>query len=163
MKGGRNTMASKTVKLCVALQTGKRKKTVAHEQATKQHHKTNRDMYDGQSKIYKKKAEEIAENAVNEAPEKPDVKKVRVIATEHIKEYAKVISDLFDSSATIDFGNCVAKADVIVNDVVLIKDAPVPFLLFLDKEIDKIRTFFEALPELDNAENWSLDVNSNIY
>lgn len=41
---------------------------------------------------------------------------------------------MFDVVATQDFANCQAKADVMVEGRVLIKDAPVTHLLFLEKQ-----------------------------
>jgi hypothetical protein len=71
--------------------------------------------------------------------------------------------DLFDITATKDFGNARAKADVVFNGEVLIKDAPIPYLLFLQKQLTDLETALAKLPVLDEAETWTLDENSGKY
>lgn len=71
-------------------------------------------------------------------------------------EYFRVV-------ARKDWTNCIAKADVSVDGKVLLKDVPVTFLLFLEKQLNDIRSIAVVLPVLDEAEDWSYDPNSGHY
>lgn len=80
--------------------------------------------------------------------------------------YAKVeaaLVDMFDAVATQDWGNCLARADVVVDGKVMIEAAPVPFLLFLDKKLTDLRTFCEKLPVRDGAEDWEFNAAAGMY
>lgn len=85
---------------------------------------------------------------------------VQRIASESLKQAAKQLSDLFNITATKDWANCRAVADLVVEGRVLVKDAPVTFLLFLEKQLIDIRTMITATPTLDPAQEWTKDVNS---
>jgi hypothetical protein len=50
-----------------------------------------------------------------------------------------------------------------VNGSVLVDNAPVSYLLFLEKQLTDLRTFFGNLPVLDEGEDWSEDANSGLY
>jgi len=89
----------------------------------------------------------------------PESKKVQVIATEALQEGLKALTELFDITATKDYSNQTARANVVIDGQVLIQDAPVPFLLFLEKKLIDIRTFASSLPTLDPAEDWKFDAN----
>jgi hypothetical protein len=72
-------------------------------------------------------------------------------------------SELIDLTAQKDIANTEAKAEVSVGGTRILPELPVSTLLFLEKQLTDLRTFVEALPVLDNAESWSLDVNSGLY
>lgn len=71
--------------------------------------------------------------------------------------------ELWDLVLTQERSNYEAKADVEVEGQVLLKDAPVPFLLFLTKQLTDLKTFVEELPVLDPSLEWSPDANSGLY
>ena len=104
-------------------------------------------------------------NPVREDGEKlpPENKRVQFNALELVREVGNRVTELLDITATKDFANCNAKADVVVDDVVVVKGAPVTFLLFLEKEVTDMRTFLAKLPTLDPAEEWALDAGSGFY
>jgi hypothetical protein len=89
--------------------------------------------------------------------------KVQVIAPMMLKQSAQVWTRLFDITLTRDAANCAAKANVVVDGVVLIKDAPVTFLLFLEKKLVDVETFIRKLPTLDPAETWAFDKGQDCY
>jgi hypothetical protein len=60
----------------------------------------------------------------------------------------------FDIQATVDGGNQIAKADVVVNGVTVLTDVPVETLLFLEKKMVNLVQFIEKLPVVDEAEDW---------
>lgn len=89
--------------------------------------------------------------------------KVKLNAEEVLRQVAALSTEVFDVTAAKDFANCTARADVIVGGTVLVKDAPATYLLFLEKQLTDVRTFVDKLPVLDEAEDWTLDPNSNLY
>lgn len=80
-----------------------------------------------------------------------------------LKEAAGILTDLFDITAQRDFTNCKAKADVVVDGRVLVKDAPCTYLLFLEKQLIDVRTLVSELPTLDPALVWNKDPNAAQY
>jgi hypothetical protein len=76
---------------------------------------------------------------------------------------SRALTELMDVTARKDWTNCEAKGSVEVNDQVLIPNAPVSFLLFLEKQLTDMRTFIGALPVLDEAETWARDENAGLY
>ena len=85
-------------------------------------------------------------------------------------KYVNILRDLFqalpsfvDITGAKDFTNTVAKANVMVGDVCLIEGAPVPFLLFLEKQMSDLRTLVGRMVEPDPSETWTWDANQQIH
>jgi len=76
---------------------------------------------------------------------------------------ADVLVKLFDVTATRDWGNCVAKADVTVDGKTIVKEVPTTYLLFLEKQLTEIHTLVSKLPTLDPSEVWRFDENLGVY
>lgn len=91
-----------------------------------------------------------------EAGEKlPDEKKpVAHFVDDMLSKFERAQSELMEVTARKDWSNTQAKADVVVGEKVLVKDAPVTYLLFLEKRLEDVRTFIGALPVLDATESW---------
>src|SRR6185312_16473939 len=70
----------------------------------------------------------------------PEKKKVQFSATETMRGVAFEMSNLIAVTARKDWTNCVAKADVRIDDATLFSDAPVSFLLFMEKQMTDLRT-----------------------
>lgn len=87
----------------------------------------------------------------------PESTRVQVRADASIREAAKTLTDLFDITATKDWGNCEARADVMVDGEVILEQVPVTYLLFLEKQLVDLKTFVEKLPTLDPSEHWEYD------
>lgn len=83
--------------------------------------------------------------------------RVQVHAGHVLLELRDVLIRQFDVVAAVDWTNRVATADVVVDGQVLIPAVPVPYLLFLEKQLGEVRQFVTALPTLDPAERWSYD------
>jgi len=113
-------------------------------------------IFNGLHKVYEPKDEE-GENFPEESV------KVQENLNNVINEVAESLADLFDVTATKDFGNTIAKADIKVGDTVIVKDAPPTFLLYLEKQLNDIKTYVEKLPELDPAETWARDEDSGMF
>jgi hypothetical protein len=114
------------------------------------------DLFNGFSKNYRKKDEEGEDYP-------PENKRVQLEAKEVLNQVAKLLTELFDVTATKDYANCGAFADVVVEGQTLVKDAPIPYLLFLEKQITDLHTFVDKLPVLDAADEWSSDPNSGLF
>lgn len=82
---------------------------------------------------------------------------VQVTAEGLLADVTASLSELFDVTATREWANCEATADVVVDGVTLLAGVPVTFLLFLEKQLVDIRTFVAKMPILDPAETWTHD------
>lgn len=88
---------------------------------------------------------------------------VQVTTKEIFKHLEHYYSSYLDVTARKDWTNCVAKADVVVDGEVILKDVPVTFLLFLEKQLTHLRTIITHMPILDPAEEWTFDSKSGFY
>lgn len=88
---------------------------------------------------------------------------VQVRTKEIVEQTSKLLVKLFDVTATKDWANCQAKADVVVDGRVLVSGAPVTYLLFLEKQLTDIHTFVKKLPLLDPSETWVWDEATNSF
>lgn len=87
----------------------------------------------------------------------PKSTRVQTRATELITQATATLTRLLDVTATRDWANCDAKADVKVGTHTILEGVPVPYLLFLAKRLTDLRTFIAKLPTLDPAETWAWD------
>jgi hypothetical protein len=83
--------------------------------------------------------------------------RVQLRTEETFKKVAAALTELFDVTLTKDLANCEARADVVVDGVVLVPKAPVTYLLFLEKQLVDLHTFLKKLPVLDPSETWVYD------
>jgi hypothetical protein len=88
--------------------------------------------------------------------------KVQLQVEEVLAEVRAVMVDLFDITATKDWGNCHALADVVVGGETLLEQVPVTYLLFLEKQLTHVHTFVARLPTLDPAEEWQYDKSTGL-
>lgn len=93
----------------------------------------------------------------------PESTRVQVKAEDVLANTAKTLTRLFDVTAAKDWTNCEARADVEVDGNVLIPQAPVSYLLFLEKQLTELNGTVRRLPVLDPAEEWELDANTGAY
>lgn len=148
---------SKTSKLNEVLAIEKGIKTRVNAEVTQAHRASQReDLMNGFHKTYQPKEE-------GDETYPPESKKVQFNYRGVFATVTKHMSELFNVTAQKDFANCLAKADVIVDDAVLIKDVPATYLLFLEKRMDDLRTLVDKMAELDSAETWHYDSNSLLH
>jgi hypothetical protein len=88
---------------------------------------------------------------------------VQVNVEDSLQEVRKALTVMFDAAATREWGNLKAKADIVVGELVLLRDVPAMYLVFLDKKLQDLHTFLARLPVLDPAEEWHLSDNTGIY
>ncbi len=93
----------------------------------------------------------------------PESKLVQVRVSDGLKKVSEALTELFDITATKDWANQSATADVVVDGQVIVKDAPVSYLLFLEKQLGDLHAMVRNLPTLDPGEKWDFDPNANAY
>jgi hypothetical protein len=144
-------------KLCQIIAVEKAIKNKAHVGITEAYRKMQKGaLTTGISRAYRPN-DEMGEQLPAETS------KVQLNVSDLIKDVTKVMVDLFDVTATKDWGNCVASADVVVGDVTIAKAVPVTYLLFLEKKLVDIHTFVSKLPVLDPSEEWTYEPNVGSY
>jgi hypothetical protein len=110
----------------------------------------------GISRVYQPKDEEG-----EQLP--PESTRVQIKADDVIRRTAAIMTRLFDVTATKDWANCSAKADVTVDGRTVLRDVPVSYLLFLEKQLTDLHTFVKKLPLLDAAEDWTFDESADYW
>ena len=114
------------------------------------------DLFYGFSKTYEPK-----EEGSEQFP--PEQKKVILRSDDVLSETKKLFTEFLDITATKDFANMTAKADVTVDGSVLVRDVPVPYLLFLEKQLTDLRTFVDKMPTLDESDDWRRDEATGLF
>lgn len=89
--------------------------------------------------------------------------RVQLTAQSVIADVRTSLTRLFDVVATLDTANTVAKADVTVDGRTILRDVPVSYLLFLEKQLTDVHTFVAKLPVLDPAVNWTFSQAAGYY
>ncbi|MGE7391173.1 hypothetical protein ACQKM2_37465 [Streptomyces sp. NPDC004126] len=93
----------------------------------------------------------------------PESTRVQVKAEDVLRATANTLTRLFDVTATKDWANRTAAADVVVDGSVLLAQVPVPYLLFLEKQLTDLNTFVRKLPVLDASESWNVDPSTDSW
>lgn len=114
------------------------------------------DLYYGFSKTYEPK-----EEGSEQFP--PEQKKVLLRSDDVLSETKNLFAEFLDITATKDFANVAAKADITIGGNVLVKDVPVPYLLFLEKQLTDLRTFIDKMPTLDESDDWRKDEATGLF
>lgn len=142
---------SKTLRLNQVIAIEKGTKTKAAKEATEAYHQLQKnDLLVGLSRKYRPKDDD--------GDKLPDEgSRVQVRVEDVLSRVGEVLTELFDITATKDYANSSAVADVVVDGTVLIEKAPVTYLLFLEKELVSLHTQVMKLPTLDPASEWSYD------
>ncbi|MBD0734802.1 hypothetical protein [Streptomyces sp. CBMA29] len=132
-------------------------KSKAQQELTAAHHDVQKpSLLSGISRSYQPKDEEG-----EQLP--PESTRVQVKAENVLRDTAAVLTRLFDVTATKDWANCEARADVTVDGRTVVSDVPVSYLLFLEKQLTDLNTFVRKLPVLDAAEGWNLDASTDAW
>jgi hypothetical protein len=93
----------------------------------------------------------------------PEAQKVTTKVADLLDRYRVGVSELLDVAATQDWANTEAKADVVVDDEVVLTDVPVTYLMFLEKQLGDVRSFVQSLPVLPIDRDWEYDTNRGFY
>lgn len=147
-----------TAKLCQIVAAESHRKTDLNRKATDLYHKLQKgDLFTGQTREYEPLDVENGVKYPNEH------QKVQLSAEDVLRDVSDVLTQLFDVTATKDYGNMLARADVVVDGETLIKDAPVPYLLWLEKQLTDLHTIFKKIPVHDPGQEWTYDGSTNLY
>lgn len=93
----------------------------------------------------------------------PETQTVQFKAGDLLTDIVAHGADLLDLNFTNDFGNAEARADVVVDGVVLLENAPVTALMSLEKNLIEIRQTLAAAPVNSTTETWSYDDDNGVY
>lgn len=93
----------------------------------------------------------------------PESKLVQMRVTEGLRQISEALTELFDITATKDWANQTAKANVVVDGKTIVEGAPVAYLLFLEKQLGQLLGTVRNLPKLDPGEKWEFDPNTDCY
>lgn len=93
----------------------------------------------------------------------PESQKVQYTVDQATDEFAEAFKEMLDIVATQDATNCIAKADIKIDDKVLVAQVPVTHLLFLAKQFEHLHTFITHMPVLDPAEDWKKDETAGVW
>jgi hypothetical protein len=146
-----------TLKLCQVIAIEKGVKSRVYGEITNMHKACQKPaLFEGHTRVYEPKTEE-------DQPQAPEKNKVQMSTNEMLKKTQEKLAELFDITATKDYANTQAVADVVVDGKVLVKAAPPTFLLFLEKQLADLHKFVATMPTLDPAMDWNLDENQGLY
>lgn len=99
---------------------------------------------------------------INDADVLPDeIQIVQSRVPELLDEATAELTKLFDHQAAVDWGNAnpEVRGKVIVGGKVLLDDVPVPYLLFLEKQLKDWVAILKRLPQLDPTQQWHWDAD----
>jgi hypothetical protein len=114
-----------------------------------------KELFNGHARRYSPLGEDPTSPAGETLPDED--KKVQESCKANLKKAADLLGEMFNLSAAREYGNCSAKADIVVDEKVILKDVPVSYLLYLEKQLVDLHTFIKSLPTLDAGENWRYD------
>jgi len=150
-------MTRKTPKLNQVLAIEKGVKSRAQGTITSLYHKVQKNvLVNGLMKTYSS----LDEDGMVYPPER---QRVQVRADDVLKDTQRALTELFNVTAQKDWANCAAKADVVVDNNVLVEGAPVTYLLFLEKQLTDLRTLVSKIPVLDASEDWTYDNAKGVF
>jgi hypothetical protein len=133
------------------------KKSQAKEALTEAYHQLKKsELLSGLVRTYQPRDE-------NGEPQPEERKQVQVKVNDLLARVTGELTEMFDVVATQDWANCQARADVVVDGRKVLTGVPVTHLLFLEKQLTDLRTFVEALPVLDAAEEWEYKPEFDSY
>lgn len=108
-------------------------------------------LFVGQIKRY----EPFDDQQRNQLPDTVDT--VQVHANQVMQDILNLNVEMWNVAGVRDMSNMTAAADVVVDGHTIIKGAPVPFLLYLRKQLDILGQLVAAMPVRDPAEEWRHD------
>lgn len=89
----------------------------------------------------------------------PESQAVQMRVEDLITDVTAAVARMLDVVATLDEANTQARADLVVDGIVLMEQVPVTYLMWLEKKVIDLRTLISKLPVLDVSEVWEWDEN----
>lgn len=99
----------------------------------------DQDLPDGETALIQQRAEDVIESVTRE------------------------LTALFDKTATLEYGNTKASANIEIDGTVLLEAVPATYLLFLEKQLNDLHTAVSRLPVLPPEHTWRWDDNRNCW
>lgn len=132
------------------------RKTAIQKLLTGIHHGWKADRVTGMTRTYAPKTEEG-----ERFPSEKKVLQVRV--EDEMTRVRAELTDFWDLVVTQEMSNTAAKADVVVDGVMLAQEIPVTALLFLEKQLADVATLVGNLPTLPVDKSWKPDAGNRCY
>lgn len=132
------------------------KSSAGAELNTLYHTLQKKDLINGLTRTYEKRNEDDAD-----LPSEVALPQVRI--PEVLEQISEQWTRMLDVVATKDWGNTQARADVKIDDEVIIPQAPVTYLLWLEKQLVDLNTVVSKIPTLDPTVSWSYDSTAGYY
>lgn len=121
----------------------------------------NKQVVSGFSKRFEPLSVNEQERQEQQRP--PETVRVQATVRDILVTVNKTLQELFDLIATQDVTNTHAKADIIVNGVVIAEKVPAVYLLFLEKHLNELHSFCSDIPTLDPAKEWAWNKERGYY
>ena len=115
---------------------------------------SRKDSFDGLEKVYHSANVKDGEDTAAFDASMSEKKKVALTVTQVLAMIREPLVEAMDAVFTVDVTNCEAKADLVVDGHVLVKNVPISTLLWLEKQFKDVTTFLDAIPVLDPAQDW---------
>lgn len=130
----------------------------AHREFTELHKASQKPaLYGGLSKRYTPFDEEDLDRPTDTN------ERVQLRAQDVTQALREIMRPLWDTEATLDATNQEANADLVVDGQMLVREVPATYLLFMQKQLDYLRTFVEKLPTLPLTDDWIYDPAVGYY
>ena len=131
----------------IAIASGKKASCIA---AVTEIYKTLQkvDLFNGIKRVYQ---------PLDEEGEKlpPETKIIQQKVVNVLAEASNMFADMFDVIAIQEYANCKARADIKVGETVIAQNVPVTYLMFLEKQLDNIKSLISKVPVLSTDVNWT--------
>jgi hypothetical protein len=149
--------AKKPLLLCQVIAIETDEKSKANRAETDAYHLIQKESkFYGQSRVYAPKEDE--------GEVLPPETVLLQATSENVIRYTRAaLQKMFDVVATKEYANCEASADIVVEGNILLKDVPVTYILFLEKEVKRLKAFVSKLPVLDPSATWEYDANRGCF
>lgn len=90
-------------------------------------------------------------------------KPVQFKVTDLFAEVRSALTELYDITLTQDVANSNATATVTIDGQPVLNNVPITTLIFLEKQLEDLRTIVSSAPTRDPGENWSHDETTDTY
>lgn len=116
------------------------------------------------AKMFDQSPERLLETQAIEAKDAINTP-VQYTVPQNLNYMAGMVGQWFDVILTKEATNQVAKADIVIDGTVILKDAPATFLLGMENKLGKLRDLYNALPTLAPGHDWvpAPDKGENIW
>jgi hypothetical protein len=138
-------------KLNVIVALARGTKSRVYEALTALHrHASKAELYSGLSRTYQSKADDG-----DELP--PEGTQRQLDADDVLAEIRRLLTESWNVEGTLASSNQEARANLVVDDQLIVEAVPTTYLLYLDKQLNDFYTAIAKLPTPDPSEKWHWD------